>query len=518
MLERLKGGSRVETNPILSPHEASILRAFQTAGQLLWLEEIVRQSGLELAQARSAVERLKLKGALDQVSERSEVRVSLSEAGRDALEKKIPELRLVETLQESGRVPIPELQRRDDLPPSEAGAAFGALKTRGLLAVEQGLARLAEGADLSELFARQDFLAKAAGGPLPLETLSPAERAWLDDRRMKAFFQVKEEKARQYRLTETGMGLRAGASAAQDEISRLTPAMLKDGSWQDKRFRRYSIGLPPRLVAGYRNPYRRFLDQTKQTLLALGFDEMRGSLVENEFWNMDALFMPQFHPARDIHDVYYIEEPARAKEIPEPYLSNVAAAHEGRSPVGSRGWGYLFDQDRARRLILRSQGTALSARQLAAQFGAKPNIPGKYFSMARCFRYDSIDATHAPDFIQIEGIVLSETVTFRHLLGMLEMFARVVAQAKEVRMVPDYFPFTEPSVQVHMKHPALGWIELGGAGLFRPELTAALGVSVPVIAWGLGLDRMAMVALGKNDIRHLFTNNLPRGLADNRGF
>ncbi len=331
---------------------------------------------------------------------------------------------------------------------------------------------------------------------------------------MKAFFQVKEEKVRQYRLSGIGQELRAGASAAQDEISRLTPAMLKDGSWQDKHFRRYSIGLPPRLVAGYRNPYRRFLDTTRRTLLAMGFEEMRGSLVENEFWDMDALFMPQFHPARDIQDVYFIAEPTHGKEIPEPYLSNVAIAHQGNPAIGSRGWGYLFDKDRARRLILRSQGTALSARQLANA----PKVPGKYFSMARCFRYDAVDATHGPDFFHIEGIVLSETVTFRHLLGILDMFARVVAQAKEVRMVPDYYPFTEPSVQVLMKHPVLGWVELGGAGLFRPELTTALGVTVPVIAWGLGLDRSAMVALGKNDIRQLFTNNLPRGLADNRIF
>lgn len=498
----------------LSPHEASILLAFTNIEQALWLETITQQSGLEPAQTRSAVERLKMKGALEQIDERVVSRVLLSETGREMLEKNIPELRLVETLQARGAVPIADLQRRDDLPQDEAGAAFGWLKMRGLLALENGQVRLADNANLGELRDRQALLAKLAAGPLPLVNLSETERGWLGDRRLKAFFQVKEEKVRQYRLTTRGMDLRAEASSVQDEISRLTPAMLKDSSWQGKRFRRYSIGLPPRLVAGYRNPYRRFLDQTKQTLLSIGFEEMRGSLVENEFWDMDALFMPQFHPARDIHDVYFIEEPTQALEIPETYLSGVAAAHEGRSPSGSRGWGYLFDKDRARRLILRSQGTALSARQLAAQ----PKIPGKYFSMARCFRYDSVDATHAPDFIQIEGIVLSERITFRHLLGILDLFARVVAQAKEIRVVPDYFPFTEPSVQVHMRHPTLGWIELGGAGMFRPELTAALGIHVPVIAWGLGLDRMAMMALGKNDIRHLFTNNLPRGLADNRGF
>jgi phenylalanyl-tRNA synthetase alpha chain len=136
--------------------------------------------------------------------------------------------------------------------------------------------------------------------------------------------------------------------------------------------------------------------------------------------------------------------------------------------------------------------------------------------MARCFRYDDVDATHAPDFFQVEGIVLSEGTSFRHLLGLLQLFAREVARASEVRYVPAYFPFTEPSVEVHVRHPDLGWMELGGAGIFRPEVTRPHGVDCPVIAWGLGLDRMAMVALGVKDIRHLFTNNLPEGLGSLR--
>ena len=90
----------------------------------------------------------------------------------------------------------------------------------------------------------------------------------------------------------------------------------------------------------------------------------------------------------------------------------------------------------------------------------------------------------------------------------LTLFATEVAGAKESRFAPAYFPFTEPSVELHTNHPVLGWMELGGAGIFRPELTAALGVEVPVLAWGLGLDRMAMTALGINDIRQLFTTDL----------
>jgi len=258
---------------------------------------------------------------------------------------------------------------------------------------------------------------------------------------------------------------------------------------------------------------------------------MEGPLIESEFWNMDALYMPQFHPAREIHDVYYVAPPrgeangplplvavgATVSElnatsrglfdetIPDTLISRVASAHEnGATAQGSTGWGYRFDAQRTRRLILRSQGTAVSARKLASG----PAIPGKYFSISRCFRYDQVDATHAPDFFQIEGIALGEEMNLQVLLGLLTLFAQEIALAKETRFLPAYFPFTEPSVEMHVSHPKLGWMELGGAGLFRPEVTEPLGIDVPVIAWGLGLDRLAMMALQLSDIRDLFSADL----------
>ncbi|MCL4861182.1 MAG: phenylalanine--tRNA ligase subunit alpha [Caldilineaceae bacterium] len=502
-------------DPVLSPHEAAVLLAFADDATELALERIAAQSALDLAQVRSAVERLRLREAVAPTAERVETTVTLTPLGEECARQLLPELRLWQAVAERGSVPVQEIQRRDDLPASEAGAAFGALKTQGAFVLDRGQVRLAPTADDRELRARQALVERVhAAGSLSLDDLTDQEQSWLRDRRLRDLFRLHETRVRSYRLTAAGHALRQQASAIADEIGPLTPAMLRDGSWRGKRFRRYNIGLPPRLVAGARNPYRRFLDQLKQTLLALGFEEMRGSLVENEFWNMDALFMPQFHPARDIHDVYFVAEPAYAQEIGVPWLTNVAAAHEGRGDYGTRGWGYLFNRQSAHRLILRSQGTALSARQLTQE----PKIPGKYFSIARCFRYDSVDATHAPDFYQIEGIVLSEQITLRHLLGMLTLFAREVAQAEEIKATPGYYPYTEPSVEMAMKHPVLGWVELGGAGIFRPEVTRPLGIDAPVIAWGLGLDRMAMVALGVNDIRHLFTNNLANGLADLREY
>jgi phenylalanyl-tRNA synthetase alpha chain len=115
---------------------------------------------------------------------------------------------------------------------------------------------------------------------------------------------------------------------------------------------------------------------------------------------------------------------------------------------------------------------------------------------------------HNIEFIQAEGIVIDESLTFKSLLGVLEMFAKEIFGAKKMMFYPDYYPFTEPSAQLSVKHPELGWMECGGSGIFREELTKPLGIDVPVIAWGLGIDRLAMLKLGVKDVRQLFTKDL----------
>ena len=314
-------------------------------------------------------------------------------------------------------------------------------------------------------------------------------------------FRIEERIQREYTPTKTGKAMAKRCHAgAVEEVSQLTTDMLKDGSWRSKRFRKYTITLrPPRVAPGRRHPYREFLDLVKHKWLPWDFRKCEAPWSRPNFGN-GCLYMPQFHPARAIHDVYFVKTPTHADTIAEPFLSQVAAAHEYGGPTGSSGWGYRYDTERARRLILRSQGTAVSARTLASN----PLVPGKYFSMARCFRFDQVDATHATDFFQIEGIVLGEDINFRTLLGLLTIFAKEMAQAEESKFFPAYFllrnrPWNCTSVIRNSR-----WMELGGAGLFRPEVTQPLGVTVPVVAWGLGLDRMAMVALGVHDIRELF--------------
>lgn len=499
----------------LHPLEVKVLTALRESQEPITDTQLLEATQLEASQVSMAIGWLQTKGLLMLSSEQITPVVSLSETGQRYYASASPSEWILQSIlegQQNGQpVSVQHLQDQAQFQPTELSRAVGLLKKDGAIRMASGGAMEVTETPSPTTETLRSFLKQLHDGPQNLSTFPSASQALLRQYAIKRGntqepFRIEDEILRSYVLTEEGKSLcDLLPSHSMEEISKLTPELLKDGTWRNHTFRKYSISLrPPRLAVGRRHPYRDYLDSVKRKLASMGFQEMRGELVETEFWDMDALYMPQFHPARAIHDVYFVKNPTHAKSIAEPFLSQVAEAHEKGGGTGSKGWRYSYDRDRARRLILRSQGTAVSARMLAN----KPDIPGKYFSIARCFRYDQVDATHATDFFQVEGIVLGQDINFRTLLGLLNLFASEMAQAKEIKFLPAYFPFTEPSVELHVRHPKLGWMELGGAGLFRPEVTLPLGVNVPVIAWGLGLDRMAMVALGIHDIRDLFTSDL----------
>jgi phenylalanyl-tRNA synthetase alpha chain len=498
----------------LHPLEIKVLLHY-APGDELDAAKLVRELGYVEGQANQAQAWLSAKGLAAETGRSSRVAYEITDLGRAWAASGSPEDRLLAFLRSNGPAAMPAICAAIGLEQKDAGSAFGRLSKEGLLSMtpEKLVAASASGlsarsAALSALLAK----AIAADGPLDEGSLSAAENALMAEVAKKrgaadAPFRASDRETVRWALSpEAGQlaALLREEGVSGDEAGALTQDMLESGAWKTLSFRSYNLqSRPARLLPGRRNPYVQFLESVKDKLVSLGFAEFDGSLVETEFWNGDALFMPQFHSARDIHDVYYLAEPTKAASIEEPYQSRVAATHENGGTTGSRGWGYGFDREFTKRLVLRSQGTVLSARQLPTA-----SVPGKYFGIARCFRYDKVDATHLSDFYQTEGIVLGEDVNMRTLLGFLEMFAVEVAGAKEVKYVPGYFPFTEPSVEVHIKHPVLGWFELGGAGIFRPEVTEPLGITVPVLAWGIGIDRMALMALGLNDLRELFSYDI----------
>lgn len=501
----------------LHPLEVHLLAALFSQPEALSDSKLVELTPLDPSQISMALGWLQAKAFIQTESETVTHLVGLTDVGHTYLSKGSPAEWILQSCAtattEGNPLTVKDLQAKEQFQPTELSRAIGQLKKENAIRMVAGGGIEPTGTQSPTTETLKGLLQHLKSSSQDLSSFSTEHQSLLKQYSVKRGnanepFRIEERVERTYKLTPDGQSVaKLCRPGATEEISQLTPDILKDGSWRNKPFRKYTINLrPPRVAPGRKHPYREFLDLVKRRLVSMGFQEMRGPLVETEFWDMDALYMPQFHPARAIHDVYFVKNPTHADKIAEPFLSRVAEAHDNGGTTGSTGWGYQYDRERARRLILRSQGTAVSARTLATN----PLVPGKYFSIARCFRYDQVDATHATDFFQVEGIVLGEDINFRTLLGLLTLFAKEMAQAKESKFLPAYFPFTEPSVELHVRHPRLGWMELGGAGLFRPEVTHPLGVTVPVIAWGLGLDRMAMMALGLHDIRDLFSVDLEK--------
>lgn len=501
----------------LHPLEIRVLLKYSDKDELT-SEKLIKELDYKEGHANQAFSWLGGKELLKETGRVAHTYYEITDMGKALAKDGTVEERVVSLLKDSGAKTLPEIAAALKIENKDIGSAFGQLAKDGILKMNAEKKAEYTGAALPARIAVASGLFKMAesstNGQIDKKDLSKEQQdviATLAKKRgaTDSPFKIIERETVTYKLVPEAAEVKAElekAGVTGNEIGEITPKMLASGEWKNGTFRGYNISLQPaRIIPGRTNPYVQFLESVKDKLCSLGFQEFDGPLVETEFWNGDALFMPQFHAARDIHDVYRIKNPTHAKSIEEPYLSNVARVHENGGDSGSRGWDYKFDREFTRRLILRSQGTVLSAHQLH-----KAEVPGKYFGIARCFRYDKVDATHLSDFYQTEGIVIGEEVNLRTLLGFLKMFATEIAGATEVKYVPGYFPFTEPSVEVHIKHPVLGWFELGGSGIFRPEVTKAMGIDVPVLAWGIGIDRMALMALGLNDLRELFCEDIER--------
>ncbi|MBI5884611.1 phenylalanine--tRNA ligase subunit alpha, partial [archaeon] len=314
-----------------------------------------------------------------------------------------------------------------------------------------------------------------------------------------------KEKERKIKISEAGLQARKGLGKMAGEVNVLSSELLRQGGWKTVKLRKFNVfGPAPTPVMGKKQPYNQFLEQVRLKLVELGFKEMPTRLVELEFYNFDVLFQPQNHPARSWTDTYQLKQPSKGRLPGKKIVDAVKTSHEKGTASGSKGWGYKSDKGIAERLMPLAHGTAASAMQLVKGV----EVPGKYFTLARVFRPDITDATHLGEFNQLEGFVVGEDINFRHLLGILKQFAIEVAGAEKVSFMPCYYPFTEPSVQLNALHQVLGWIELGGAGMFRPEVLRPLGIQEQALAWGLGLDRLAMLKLGINDMRQLFSQDL----------
>jgi phenylalanyl-tRNA synthetase alpha chain len=492
----------VGSTPVtLSDPERAVLVSLRASDELpLEEDQVASAAALPLDQVRGSLQRLRSKH-LATVEEEHLAVQSLTPRGQSALAEGLPERRFLAALaRRGGRLTVEEA-RTEGLSDEERSAAIGILRRRQLLA--DGFPfRLKEETTLDDrLFPEEVVLKQVANDEEELDeaVLSALERRGL--------VRIEHRSIKRWSPSEEGRRLPL-ATADEPLWGALTPADLVSGAWKGRQYRPYDVRAAVPYSRGAReNPYVAWLDEFADILVGLGFEETAGPLLETEFWNNDVLFMPQDHPARSIHDAFWPEGVA-GHPPPADLLGRVAAAHEGRAlpgeavPIGP-GWGGSYDTTIAQRPVLRSQTTAVSARYLAG----RPVPPFRTFSIDRNFRVESVDARHHLEFQQCEGIVGEEGVTLRHLVGVFRELTEAIG-IPELKIRPSYFPFTEPSIEGYVRHPRLGWIEVLPGGLFRPEVLRPLGVEVPVAAWGIGVTRLAMVALGASDIRELFCDDL----------
>lgn len=297
--------------------------------------------------------------------------------------------------------------------------------------------------------------------------------------------------------------VRAAEQAKSFEISALTPELIKTGMWRNVKLKPYNVEAKGEIIySGKKHVLTLYIEKVRKIFLDMGFTEASGPLVESSFWNFDALYQPQDHPARDMADTFYMKNPKETALPPKELVEKVKKTHENGWTTGSSGWGYEWKSEIAKRPVLRTHTTAVSARMLS-----KIKPPAKVFCIGRVFRNETIDYKHLAEFTQVEGIVVDENVTFRNLLGYLREFY-VRMGFEKIRFRPSYFPYTEMSVDPEVYFEDRGeWMEMGGAGIFRPEVTNPLGINCPVLAWGLGLERLIMLRMGITDIRNFYYRN-----------
>jgi len=323
----------------------------------------------------------------------------------------------------------------------------------------------------------------------------------------KGFLNLKARTDRRASLTAKGRELLAAGVTGRKKVTQLTPELLADGGWRNVELRPYDVTLAAKkLYPGKEHAFQRTLDKVRRVFLEMGFTEVASPWVESSFWDFDALFQPQDHPARDMQDTFYIGKPARCRVPDEQLVERVKNTHENGGDTGSTGWQYRWNRELAHKPVLRTHTTAATIRALAAHTQGEP---GKYFIIGPVFRRETADYKHLPVFHQVDGIIVDKHASLVTLLGTLAAFYKKMGFPK-TRFRPSFFPYTEPSAEVLLWLEHRGeWVEMGGSGIFRPEVTRPVGISDRVLAWGLGLERLAMMIHDLKAIGDLFFASMP---------
>ncbi|MFW6110687.1 MAG: phenylalanine--tRNA ligase subunit alpha [Thermoproteota archaeon] len=488
----------------LRKKELDTLLAVKELGGKAKVTRIMEETGLPHATIMRSSLTLKEKHFVNTVEEEKTI-ITLNEEGKTHSERGLPERRVVNALAKlNGRASIKEVVEEARLDHRFVPIALGWLKRKGWATIESetNILRLIEREE-----GKDERLLKLLReeGELIAEELSSDLRPVVEVLERRQLLKTDKKTTRIIELTEAGLeNLKEGIEVAS-EVTQLTPELIVSGKWRKTELAEFDVTAPgPKVYPAKLHPVQQVIKRVKEIFTEMGFKEIRGPIIETAFWNFDSLFQPQDHPAREMHDTFYLEQPKTGKLPDQSLVERVAKTHEDGWKTGSRGWEYSWSEEEAKRLIFRTHTTATTIRYLSEN----KEPPVKVFSVDRVYRNEKMDYHHIAEFHQVEGIIMEEGVTLQDLIGTLKEFYYKLG-LKKVKFWPSYFPYTEPSAQSTVYIPEVKeWVELGGMGMFRPEVLAPLGIDHPVLAWGLGLERLIVLKLGLEDIRLPYKNDL----------
>ncbi len=430
-------------------------------------EELESLTGLNSDQVRRGIEWLKLKN-LAIVKESKQVFVKLGKNGLIANEKGLPESQLLKLIKEKPKS-LNEIQKELQ---SVFGPAMGVAKKNGWIETTNNIVSLK---NTSAEIPEEEIIQQIGTNRISSDII--VDKSRLESLKKRPDFIVEEiEKSQTIALSQDAKNIDLDVSdSGAIDVEAAAPTIFVAKS----------------------HPLKDVIDEIREIFVTLGFSEIHGNLSQSSFWNFDALFTPQDHPARELQDTFYLDGIKAKNFATRQQIRNVSDSHK-------KGWRYLWDISEASKLVLRTHTTCVTIKHLAE---TKPD-EARIFSLGRVFRNEKVSYKHLVEFNQVEGVVIGKNTTLRDLMGIQKEFYRRIGLTK-IKFWPTFFPYTEPSLQTMVYNEKLGkWVELFGMGIFRPEVTKPLGITKPVLAWGGGIERIAMLKYDVDDVREFYNNDL----------
>jgi len=474
-------------------------------------KEIVDITQIDQVRVAKTILELSEAGFVDSIEKTSQI-ISLSKEGEGYLKSGLPEKIVFESLKkQKERILLDDFKKKSGLDEQLINIAIGWLRRKDWVEFTKEGKKTYVQVKAMKKDIDEEVLQLVNSNEITGKASDPKIKESLANLRKRKIVEIQDIRTRIVRLTPEGKTLISKGLQIQERLeTTLTSEMIITGSWKTKAFKAYDpTENVPVTHFGRKHPVIEVINELREIFLEMGFKEIRGPIIESEFWNFDALFQPQDHPARELADTFKIAKPSKARLPAKEIVNNVAKTHENGWKTKSTGWGYKWQMSEAEKLCLRTHTTATTCRHLSKAY-KEWTPPEKVFSIDRVYRNEALDYTHLAEFMQFEGIIVDKDVTLRHLMGNLKTFYGKMG-FKKIRLIPSFYPYTEPSMSTLIYVDKFdSWFEMGGAGIFRPEVTLPFGVKEKVIAWGQGLDRLVMLKLDLEDIREVYSSNIER--------